>query len=167
MALPQWIADFAARARQLESLSSSSPPAAIWLGGLLAPEAYVTATRQAVAQSNHWSLEELVLRLEVATNELPERDTFLVSGLRLEGAAWTDGRVRPTDAMVTRLPTLRVRWIRRTSANAPPPEGTVLFPVYLNAARSDVLFTVHLPVQDLTEQTVAHRAIALVTSPLK
>jgi len=31
----------------------------LWFGGLLYPEAYLTATRQFVAQANGWSLEEL------------------------------------------------------------------------------------------------------------
>ena len=33
----------------------------VWLGGLFIPEAYITATRQFVAQANNWSLEELYL----------------------------------------------------------------------------------------------------------
>jgi hypothetical protein len=33
----------------------------VWLGGLFIAEAYVTATRQYVAQANDWSLEELQL----------------------------------------------------------------------------------------------------------
>lgn len=33
----------------------------VWLGGLFIPEAYITATRQYVAQANSWSLEELYL----------------------------------------------------------------------------------------------------------
>ena len=28
----------------------------VWLGGLFTPEAYITATRQYVAQANSWSL---------------------------------------------------------------------------------------------------------------
>lgn len=41
-------------------LSQSIP---VWLGGLLNPEAYITATRQCVAQANSWSLEELHLQV--------------------------------------------------------------------------------------------------------
>ena len=33
----------------------------VWLGGLFISEAYITATRQYVAQANSWSLEELYL----------------------------------------------------------------------------------------------------------
>lgn len=37
----------------------------MWLGGLFIPEAYITATRQYVAQANNWSLEELKLAVNV------------------------------------------------------------------------------------------------------
>ena len=171
IALPQWVADFAARVRQLEQLASPNPPATVWLGGLLAPEAYITATRQAVAQSNRWSLEELVLRLELAPDDQVRKDTFLLSGLRLEGAAWTDGRIEPSVNMATRLPTVRLCWVRRPSSGAAAaPSGAdagLVFPVYLNASRADLLFSAQIPVRDLTEQSAALRAIALVASPLK
>lgn len=41
----------------------------IWLGGLFNPEAYITATRQCVAQANSWSLEELTLEVSIADSE--------------------------------------------------------------------------------------------------
>ena len=41
----------------------------IWLGGLFNPEAYITATRQCVAQANSWSLEEISLEVSVTDNE--------------------------------------------------------------------------------------------------
>ena len=47
------------------------------------PEAYVTATRQAVAQSHKWSLEEL--RLEIDLNKSGDKDSFVVTGLKLAG----------------------------------------------------------------------------------
>lgn len=37
----------------------------VWLGGLFIPEAYITASRQYVAQANSWSLEELHLDVQV------------------------------------------------------------------------------------------------------
>lgn len=37
----------------------------VWLGGLFIPEAYITATRQFVAQANSWSLEELYLQVKI------------------------------------------------------------------------------------------------------
>ena len=47
------------------------------------PEAYVTATRQAVAQLHKWSLEEL--RLEIDLSNSGDEDSFVVSGLKLAG----------------------------------------------------------------------------------
>jgi len=39
----------------------------LWLGGMFIPEAYITATRQYVAQANSWSLEELGLQVNSNT----------------------------------------------------------------------------------------------------
>lgn len=47
------------------------------------PEAFVTATRQSVAQSHKWSLEEL--RLEIDLNKSGDRDSFTITGLKLSG----------------------------------------------------------------------------------
>lgn len=41
----------------------------VCLGGLFVPEAYITATRQYVAQANSWSLEELCLEVNVTTSQ--------------------------------------------------------------------------------------------------
>ena len=40
------------------------------MGGLFNPEAFVTATRQCVAQANSWSLEELSLDVTVADEQV-------------------------------------------------------------------------------------------------
>jgi hypothetical protein len=64
----------------------------VWLGGLFTPEAYITATRQHVAQANAWSLEEL--HLHVAVHDEPRRAaapplddrSFPLTGLQLQGA---------------------------------------------------------------------------------
>jgi len=56
-----WVNDLVRRIQQLNALAGSTEYGknGIWFGGLLFPEAYLTATRQAVAQENDWSLEEL------------------------------------------------------------------------------------------------------------
>lgn len=54
----QWITDFSLRVKQLQQVSQMVAQGGarelqsfvIWLGGLFNPEAYVTATRQCVAQ---------------------------------------------------------------------------------------------------------------------
>ena len=46
-----WVSDFIKRIEQLKVLSASKDfgQSGLWFGGLLFPEAYLTATRQAVA----------------------------------------------------------------------------------------------------------------------
>ena len=44
----------------------------VWIGGLFTPEAFITATRQSVAQSRNWSLEELVLSFTVYDDDESE-----------------------------------------------------------------------------------------------
>lgn len=55
------IIDLQKRFEQFNKLikAPSYQNAGVWFGGLLFPEAYMTATRQFVAQRNGWSLEEL------------------------------------------------------------------------------------------------------------
>jgi dynein heavy chain 1 len=67
MSVSQWIPNLSLRLSQLEKISqlSSFSGVEVWLGGLFFPEAYVTATRQAVAHRNSWSLETLHLRVNL------------------------------------------------------------------------------------------------------
>lgn len=46
-----WVSDFIKRVEQLKVLSASKDfgQSGLWFGGLLFPEAYLTATRQSVA----------------------------------------------------------------------------------------------------------------------
>lgn len=53
------------RLAQLERISNGTQTTGVWLGGLFQPEAYITATRQTVAHAKGWSLEQLVLELDV------------------------------------------------------------------------------------------------------
>lgn len=50
---------------------------------MFSPEAYITATRQTVAQSNQWSLEELHMRIEVGVVE-DRPDTFKIEGISFQ-----------------------------------------------------------------------------------
>lgn len=88
----QWIQDLADRMKQLQTVSKLTNTSGakelknlkVWLGGLFIPEAYVTATRQFVAQANQWSLEELYLNITIADSPgaSPKVDdcSFIVSG---------------------------------------------------------------------------------------
>jgi dynein heavy chain 1 len=73
-----FVNDFALRLKQLEAIASGGVNDGIWLGGLFQPEAYITATRQAVAHAKGWSLETLVLSLDV--EEASSEESFTVTG---------------------------------------------------------------------------------------
>jgi dynein heavy chain 1 len=52
ISLNEWLLDFKKRLEQLNAISNSGDygKRGIWLGGLFYPEAFMTATRQSVAQ---------------------------------------------------------------------------------------------------------------------
>ena len=66
----EWMSDLVERVKQLDCLSKSENlrTEPIWLGGMFFPEAYITATRQLIAQTNGWSLEQLTMHVK-AVNE--------------------------------------------------------------------------------------------------
>jgi dynein heavy chain 1 len=80
MGIAQWIPNFSARLAQLDRIARLETyiGVEVWLGGLFFPEAYVTATRQAVAQRNSWSLETLYLELLI--DEPNDSSAFVVQG---------------------------------------------------------------------------------------
>jgi len=72
-----WVNDFVRRVIQLQDLSKKPDfgQSGLWLGGLLFPEAYLTATRQSIAQKNNWSLEELKMEFKINPTEEDRRQT--------------------------------------------------------------------------------------------
>lgn len=83
------------------------------------PEAYVTATRQFVAQSNGWALEELYLEAELVQpgNEKQAPTTgpgaFVVRGLHLLGAQCVNPTTIELSSTISiELPLAVLRWIR-------------------------------------------------------
>lgn len=81
MAVTGWIADFARRLVQLDHIASldNFNNIEVWLGGLFFPEAYITATRQAVAHRKRWSLETLRLHLDI--ERVNDPGSFVVDGM--------------------------------------------------------------------------------------
>lgn len=86
--LTEWVLDFAKRVQQLRAMQNSPNHRAnaIWFGGLLSPEAFLTAARQMVAQQNGWSLEDVRLVVEIGAAAAVDERSFVVSGLTLENA---------------------------------------------------------------------------------
>lgn len=90
MTVIQWVSDFSERIKQLQNISQAAAAGGakelknihVCLGGLFVPEAYITATRQYVAQANSWSLEELCLEVNVTASQSTTLDacSFGVTG---------------------------------------------------------------------------------------
>jgi dynein heavy chain 1 len=146
-----WMIDFNERIKQLHNITQASlqggTPALknlnLWLGGMFIPEAYITATRQFVAQANNWSLEELTLQMNVfESKETSKLDdcSFGMTGLRLQGAVSVKNTLQLSTAITTELPLTSLRWIRLDSMK--PSSTRVTLPIYLNPTRSQLLFTV-------------------------
>ena len=121
------------------------------MGGLLNPEAFITATRQAAAQSHGWSLENLRLQAEAialkdpndkqSTNAQPDTDgyflflssfpllfssliiicRFTLRGLSLEGASWAKGALALTDELSVSLAPIRFIWRNQVCLPLPSP----------------------------------------------
>ncbi|KAF0303391.1 Dynein heavy chain, cytoplasmic [Amphibalanus amphitrite] len=168
----QWVTDFAQRVKQLHTISSSVAQQGagalkaqqIWLGGLFNPEAYVTATRQCVAQANSWSLEELHLRVTVTEADAAvEPGSMSLRGLKLQGALCRDNQLHLTTTIQTELPQVQLTWARGETRD--PQQRYITLPVYLNATRAELLFTVDLPVAgQQSEHSFYERGVALVAS---
>ena len=82
MAVSEWVSDFARRLAQLKQIAElgNLNNVEVWLGGLFFPEAYITATRQAVAHRKKWSLETLHLQLDI--ERVNDPSAFIVDGER-------------------------------------------------------------------------------------
>jgi len=179
MSVSEWIPDFARRLAQLDGLTEVDNLAnvEVWLGGLFFPEAYITATRQAVAHRKKWSLETLHLRLDIERVNDPnafiidgtqspyvscEKTLKLFIGLVLEGASWVDDQLVLSQGESVRLNPSQVRWVQMDDVDSNANFANL--PVYLNSDRSDVLFTVDLPFDDGAGSLVSTRAVCLTAS---
>ncbi|KAF8560528.1 hypothetical protein P879_02533 [Paragonimus westermani] len=184
MTVIQWINDFVMRMKQLIVVSETASAGGItalkeiqvWLGGLFMPEAYITATRQFVAQSNGWALEELYLDVQLllpgSAKQAPSigSGTFIVRDLCLMGAEpVNESTLRLSDAISLELPLTILKWIRLSTEERTErfleKEGAVRLPVYMNGARTSVLFTLQLATKEPSNRFY-ERGVALLASPL-
>jgi dynein heavy chain 1, cytosolic len=86
MGVSAWVANLARRLQQLDAIAGldSLNNVEVWLGGLFFPEAFITATRQAVAHRKKWSLETLSLCLDL--ERVNDPSAFIVDGERRSSA---------------------------------------------------------------------------------
>eukprot|EP00049_Salpingoeca_infusionum_P026814 m.28080 g.28080 ORF g.28080 m.28080 type:complete len:4577 (+) comp9012_c0_seq1:144-13874(+) len=171
----QWIVDFSLRIKQLNDvvthISSSKPipDINVWLGGLFVPEAFITATRQSVAQRNEWPLEALVLELNVRSSlsDIPAdmSNSFRVTNVRIEGATCKQHSFSLVDDANTMHPLSILKWTFNESG-ASKFSKVVNVPLYLNAARSNIICTIDFEPQGATPSEFYRRGVAMVCSTL-
>eukprot|EP00730_Choanoeca_flexa_P004835 TRINITY_DN11816_c0_g2_i2.p1 TRINITY_DN11816_c0_g2~~TRINITY_DN11816_c0_g2_i2.p1 ORF type:complete len:1636 (+),score=529.69 TRINITY_DN11816_c0_g2_i2:364-4908(+) len=170
-----WIKDFSLRIKQLQEIElhiTSGKPIKdlrVWMGGLFVPEAYITATRQSVAQANNWALEKLSLELEVRSNakDLPSSMTnsFCVTQLRIEGATCKSRTFELVEAAFTSHELTILRWVMKEGGV--DKSKTVNVPLYLNTTRSNLIVVIPFEPPSQTEPTTFYRrGVAMMCSSL-
>ncbi len=82
--------DFSKRLKQLNYMISNSNfrHQGIWLGGIMFPEAFMTATRQMAALKMNQSLDELELKAELYDNQNLNPLSFKILDFKMEGVDW-------------------------------------------------------------------------------
>jgi len=163
----EWLADFKRRLSQLAELHicSNLQKHVLWFGGLFFPEAFLTASRQAIAQKKQVSLEELLLTVSIGSEE-QDSESFLVKGLTIEGAAWdmntAGGQLTTTDELFIALPTTQLKWCHKDSSEYKATMDFLRVPVYLNTCRNLLVtaFKLRSP-KDLPDSTWIQRSVCL------
>lgn len=170
-----WATDLAHRMKQLQDISQCVAQygagelknVTVWLGGLFNPEAYVTATRQCVAQANSWSLEELKLRVSVADEgQTPDQGGFNIRGLKLQGGECRKNILHLSSQIMNELPLTTLWWVRADDTETKKKSAApITLPVYLNATRTDMLFTIDLEASSgLNPHSFYERGVAVLSS---
>eukprot|EP00052_Salpingoeca_macrocollata_P029602 m.302295 g.302295 ORF g.302295 m.302295 type:complete len:4671 (+) comp22998_c0_seq14:51-14063(+) len=167
-----WVADFAERLRQLE-VAATNPNLRgmrVWLGGLFVPEAFFTATRQAVAQAHNWSLEKLQLELHLAGDEAsaqPGPDDFVIKNMRVDGATGQGRTLKLVEEPFRTIGATILRWVNVEGKLPKLTEQDVELPLYLNTSRGDHILNVLFKAPaGTTDKDFYKRGIALICSSL-
>ena len=162
-----WLTDLGKRALQLQALQALDVPAlgrhGVWLGGLFSPEAFVTATRQAVAQARGCGLDSLRMEVTIGDGDADagSDSAFRITDLTLEGAAW-DGALVISDDLRTSLAVTTFCWVQ-SEADAAQDRNQARVPVYLNDTRQTLLFDIDLAAQPSVETSVwRQRGVAVI-----
>jgi dynein heavy chain 1 len=159
-----WVSDFTKRVNQIAKISKVSAEnysnEDIWLGALQAPEAFVAASKQAVAQAHSWSLEDLSLKITIDDKSNSRADSFTFVGMELQGASWQAGALAiDNNELACKLPPVRFTWVKDMKAS----ESSIKVPVYLDYTREQYLFSVNLECpKNIPSSVWSQRGICLV-----
>ena len=130
---------------------------------MLFPEAYMTATRQFVAQRNGWSLEELELTTEKYTDQNLNEESLLMTGMRIEGGNWSDENIivpiGEKEQIGRQLPPILFRWKKVASKSLAADE--MMVPVYLNRTRKNLIMSLKIKCGK-NKTTLYQKGIAII-----
>jgi dynein heavy chain 1 len=163
--LTSYIIDLQKRFEQFNKLiaARSYQSSGVWFGGLLFPEAYMTATRQFVAQRNGWSLEELELQAERYDGQGLNEESLLMTGMRIEGGNWAEDNVivpiGEKEAIGKSLPPVLMRWRKVSSKTVEADE--MMVPVYLNRTRKNLIMSLKVKCGK-NKTTLYQKGIAII-----
>lgn len=160
-----WISDFKKRLEQFETLVKTPEwqKKGVWLGGILFPEAFMTATRQFVAQNTKLSLDELDLRATLYEGGEVGDDSFLVEGLSIEGGTWRSASLTMSKELSNPVKTVKFTWVKINPEDKYKlQEDQIFVPVYLNNTRKNLLFSVKLNCGSIPRNNLYQRGIALI-----
>jgi dynein heavy chain 1 len=160
-----WVSDLKKRLEQFDQLISTQEwqKKGVWLGGILFPEAFMTATRQFVAQNSKLSLDELDLRATLHEGGEVGDDSFLVEGLTIEGGAWVGGSLTMSNELSNVVKTVKFTWVKINPEDKHLLTNEQIYvPVYLNNTRKNLLFSVKLNCGSIPRNHLYKRGIALI-----
>jgi dynein heavy chain 1 len=164
--LSQWLPDLSRRLEQLEAYAQGGLTSTN-MGLLFHPSAYITATRQATAQKNGWSLETLRMRIDLGRTEHEggfsitgqsddgsrlgildsSADTkhiaYNTTGLQLEGGEISDGLLSLNNGSATDIPQSSIIWERK-GERVVNQVSSVDLPLYINGERRTLLATIEV-----------------------
>mmetsp|Transcript_12145 Transcript_12145/g.29873 ORF Transcript_12145/g.29873 Transcript_12145/m.29873 type:complete len:4768 (-) Transcript_12145:256-14559(-) len=157
MSASSWMQDFIRSLNGINELASTeltsigSRP--IWLGGLLAPAAFVAASRQEVARVQRCALDALRLKVTLSTSAQPLKNDFIYTGLTLHGASLAQSTLIVTNEVYKELPFAHFQWtvtsedvkVDGVKGEGEEREEEISIPVYLDQTRRQYLFEVQLP----------------------
>ena len=161
-----WISDFKKRLEQFDTLMKTNDwqKKGVWLGGILFPEAFMTATRQYVAQNAQLSLDELDLKADIWDKGEVGDESFLMEGLSIQGGAWKGSSLETSKELTNEISIIKFSWIQiKPDQKNKVRDDQIFTPVYLNKTRKNLLFSVKLICGTIPRNTFYQRGIALIS----
>ena len=165
-----FVEDFSKRLAQLHGCINTADwqRKGVELGNMFFPEAFFTATRQLVAMHKQLSLDELDLHVSLAQgSSMVDQNSFLISGLTIEGVEWDHRGIVISDNMSSRLGNVQFSWVKCEPGDQKKlNEGEIFIPLYLNNTRNNLILSLKFTLPSncpVGPKKLFQRGIALIS----